>query len=304
MEGVLILGGTGMIGSKLSIDLTNQGYDVKILSTKPSTAENVFYYNYKTESVDMKAFDNVQHIIHLAGANIGEKRWFRKRKQEIVESRVKPILFIKKVLSRENITLKTFISASAVGFYGSNESKSSWFSEYSPSGSDFLSNVCVAWENAANSMSENAERIVILRTGIVLSEKGGVYTKLYKFVSLGLGTVIGSGNQYMPWIHIDDLSRLYLTVLEQPDMLGVYNAVAPDVIDNSEFMHVFAKSLNRGVFPIYVPKILLKVVIGRRSILLTKGVHCVSNRLQKSDFKFLYPNLKDAILNISKRESK
>ena len=203
---VLITGASGYISGHLQQKLKTKGYKVRTLTTNMlhSNVEDCFYWNPENQEINRKAFDSVDYIIHLAGANIGSGRWTKKRKQEILDSRVytTKLLFDKVQLLK--IPLKAFISASATGYYGAVTSDVI-FDEEAPAAHDFLGNVCMLWENEADRFNELGIRSVKIRTGVVLSNDAPAMRKMLIPIRLCIGSPLGSGKQYIPWIHIDDL---------------------------------------------------------------------------------------------------
>src|ERR1035437_6461778 len=205
---VLITGGSGLIGKHLTSKLLDSGNKVSHLSRntdKPGLVR-VFKWIPDKEFIDPEALDGIDYIVHLAGANIGEKRWNEKRKTEIIESRVNSAKFLHKVISRKGIRLKAFISASATGFYGTSAS-GKFFNENDPPGNDYLANVCQQWEEASDLFNNSGIRTVNIRTAVVLEKSDSALSKLMKPAKYGFLFQTGDGRQYMPWIHISSEER-------------------------------------------------------------------------------------------------
>ena len=221
MNKILIAGGTGFVGKQLVSFLSGKGYELSVLSRKELTGnEKVTYYQWDIEKafIDTKAFEGVNTIINLTGANIGEKRWTKKRKKELVDSRVQSIELLFKYVSENKFPIKTVISSSAVGYYGAVTSDTI-YTETSQKGSDFLAAICTQWEDTANQFSTIGARVVILRKGVIVGKGGGLYQKLAPLANKGINPAVGSGKQYMPLIDIRDLLRLYeflLTLIIPP----------------------------------------------------------------------------------------
>lgn len=296
-EVVLITGANGAVAQVLAKKLDKE-YSVRFL-TRKKEHENEFEWNIKNETIDEKAFENVSHIIHLAGANIAEKRWTDERKKEIISSRIDSAKLILKTLEKNNIKLKSFISASAVGIYGAITSEKI-FSENDEKGNDFLSEVVFLWEKAADEFSDKnlAERVVKVRTSIVLSEKEGALKKMAEPIKFGIGSPIGSGKQYMPWIHINDLCSVYEFALKNPEINGAYNASAPEHTTNKNFTKLIAEVLEKPLFMPNIPAFVMKLMFGELSVALLEGSRTSSEKLQNAGFEFEFPNLKETLKDL------
>jgi hypothetical protein len=294
----LITGGSGLIGKYLTTSLLKEGYKVTHLLRKENQSGKVrvFLWDAEKKLIDRDAFEGVDFIIHLAGANIGEKRWSRKRKEEIIKSRVDSARFLHKTVIDNRIHLKAFISASATGIYGS-ETSGKIFNENDPAGSDFLGSVCKQWEEAADLFSNSGIRTVKIRSGVVLEKSDSALSKLMTPGKFGFLIQTGSGLQYMPWIHINDLCNIYLKALEDSEMAGAYNAVAPQQVTHVEFMHVLAKVMRLPVLP-PVPGFLIRIALGEMSDVILKGNRISSEKIMNRGYSFLFRTLEDALYNI------
>ena len=230
-EIVLITGANGLVAKELSKKLEKE-YTIRFLTRKKRT-DNEFEWDVKNQTIDEKALENVSHIIHLAGANISEKRWTDERKKELISSRVDSAGLILKTLRKNNIKLKSFISASGINYYGT-ETTEKIFTENDGPGNDFLSEVVVLWERAADDFKEQnlAERVVKIRTAVVLSEKDGALKKMIPTIKMGIGSPLGSGKQYIPWIHIKDICSIYEFALKNSELDGAFNATSPEHTTN------------------------------------------------------------------------
>lgn len=291
MTKILITGGTGLVGRQLTKKLLEKNYEVVILTRNPKD-DNEFQWNINEGYIDENAFENIEYVIHLAGAGIADKRWTDKRKQEIIHSRVESINLLFQKIKEYKVNLKGFISASAIGFYGAKTSDKI-FTETDKPANDFLGKVCSLWEEAAHQFKKESSRTVILRTGVVLTKKGGALAKM----KTPIISPIGSGKQYMPWIHIDDLCAMYITSIES-NLSGIYNAVAPEHQTNKSFSKVLAKKIKRPFLPIGVPSFLLKLIFGEMAVILLKGSRVSSKKIEKSGFKFQFPTLPKALENL------
>ncbi|HEX9510896.1 MAG TPA: TIGR01777 family oxidoreductase [Puia sp.] len=320
MPNILITGGTGMIGTALSRMLLEKGYDVTLLSrsarpsgpsqTSPSQATGPSgtssgrpalrkaHWDLRTATIDPDAIRQADYIIHLAGAGVADKRWSKKRKKEIVESRTQSSALLIKALQEIPNKVQAVVSASAIGWYGPDPAipNPDPFEETAPADEDFLGETCRLWEDSITPVTAMGKRLVILRTGIVLSRKGGALTEFKKPVKMGVAAILGSGKQVVSWIHIEDLCRLFLQAIEQPDWRGVYNAVAPKPVDNRTLTLELARRLKGKYYvPVYVPSFLLKIVVGELSIEVLKSATVSTKKARIAGFQFLYPSIQSAL---------
>ncbi len=298
MPNILISGGTGLIGNHLSKRLQEKGYTVYILSRSGMTNQKIFTWSPRQNKIDPKAVKIADYIIHLSGTNIGAKRWTRKRKKEIIDSRVNTANLIFRSCKKQGVFPRAFISASGTGYYGMQTTQKI-FTETSPPADDFLGNTCRQWEQAADIFKEKGVRTVKIRTGIVLSDKGGTLPILSKLVKSGLGAVIGTGRQYMPWIHIDDLCNIYIKALEDEQMRGTYNAVAPEHVTNKQFTKIMAQILHKPLFLLPVPGMIMKLLYGKMAGILLKGSRVSSGKIQEKKYHFQFRELHQAIISLS-----
>ena len=288
MAKILVTGGTGLVGRRLTTLLTEKNHEVRILSRNPKD-KNEFKWDVSKGFVDDKAIENIDYIIHLAGAGIADKRWTKERKEVIVNSRVATANLIFDKIKTQNIPLKGFISASGSNYYGA-QTTAKVFKESDAVGTDFLGQVCLRWEAAANQFKDLNIPVTILRTGVVLSKTGGALEKM----RTPIVSPLGSGNQYLAWIHIDDLCNLYIKAVEE-DFEGVYNTVSPESHTNRTFSKTLAKAIKRPYLPIAVPGFLLKLVFGELAIILLEGSRLSSDKLEKKGFVFQYKELESAL---------
>ncbi len=308
METVLISGGTGLIGQHLSSLLIASGYRVIILSRSPGkqSKENIQYaiWNVQEGIMDEQAFCSADYIVHLAGANVAEKRWTKKRKKEIIESRTQSSELIVDSLKTLPHKIKAVISASAIGWYGPDTkgSPQKGFTENTAADDSFLGRTCALWEDSIIP-AENFTRLVILRTGIVFSNEGGAFAEFKKPISKGIAPIIGSGKQIISWIHIADLCKMYLFAVKNQELHGIYNAAAPTPVSNKELILSMAAKIRGKVFiPVYVPGFLLKLILGELSIEILKGTTVNPEKIRKQGFSFNYPTLEHAINDLVKND--
>ncbi len=307
MATVLITGGTGMIGKALTQALLEKNYKVIILSRgagnqQPETRNLSFaQWDINNQSVDNTAISAADYIIHLAGAGVADKRWTKKRKNEIKDSRVRSGELIVKALREIPNTIKAVISASGIGWYGADPVNPNPrpFREDDPADSAFLGETCKAWEESLEPVKKMGKRLVKLRAGIVLSNEGGALKEFKNPLRFGVEAMLGNGKQVISWIHIEDMVRLFITAIEDQNVTGVYNAVAPEPVSNKKFMLQLAE-INKGRFfiPVHVPSFVLKLVLGEMSIEVLKSATVSADKIHYSGFVFLYPSLEAALKNL------
>jgi uncharacterized protein len=301
MATIMITGGTGMIGTALTKELVNRDHDVIILTRDPSglkAARGSSYaqWDLHNQTINKEAVERADIIVHLAGANLGKGRWTDKRKKEIVDSRVKSGQLIIKALKEIPNKVKAVISASAIGYYGADPQipNPKPFTESDPPSNDFLGSLVQQWENTISRSTALGKRLVILRSGIVMSREGGAYPEFKKPLRFGLAAVLGSGRQIVSWITIDDLVRLYTEAIENENLNGIYNAVAPEPVCNRDLIFSIAKKQSFQV-PFHVPAFLLKTLLGEMSIEVLKSTTVSAEKIRQQGFHFLYPTIEQAI---------
>ena len=290
---ILITGGTGLIGQYLKRTLEQKNVSVRILTRNPSK-KNEYYWDPFKKELDKTAFEDVTVLINLSGAGIADGRWTSSRKQELEDSRVQANTFLFSQISNMP-ALKHFISASGINAYTPNQEIA--LTEDSPYGQDFLSGLTRKWEESALLFSPNV-KVSIVRTAVVLSSKGGAYPKLASLTKFGLGSGLGSGKQPIPWIHISDLTNIYLYLIEK-ELGGTYNAVAK-CTPNKEFMRQLAFTLKKPFFLPNVPGWAMKLLLGEMSTMLLDGVRASNQKLRETGFSFVYDELQTALEQLSK----
>ena len=302
---VLISGGTGMIGSHLSQHLIERGYEVIILTrdkNKSSQNPHIFYsyWNVEKSIIDVDVVRKADHIIHLAGAGVMDKKWTEAYKKVILSSRTKSAELIITCLKDHDHHVKSFVSASAIGWYGEDEKKlknKKEFIETDLATDDFLGKTTLLWEASTDPVTSLGIRLIKLRTGIVLSNDGGVLKEYKMPLRFGVAPVLGNGKQTVSWIHIDDLCRMYCEAIENIYLNGSYNAVAPHPVPQKILILSLAEKLRNNFFiAVYVPAFLLKLRFGKRSIEILKSATVSSKKITSAGFTFLYPTV-DAALN-------
>jgi len=298
MKTILIAGGTGLVGQLLAQTLNDEGYNVRLISrSKPSNPVfPTFLWNVDKGVADGNAFKEVDIVINLAGSGVADKLWTERRKKEITESRVKSnqlLAYCFKNYHRPGL----YISAGAIGFYGHRDDE--LLTEEHVSGDDFLSKSCTSWENAVFETADQSTRLILFRIGIVLSTRGGALQKMIFPWKMGISTSFNPGNQWYSWIHEEDLVRLFVFAIQNEQVKGIYNAVAP----NPEKMYDFAKAMNaqsklpwRMVWSI--PFTILTTAMGEMSTVLTNSAKVSSEKIIKAGFQFKFKKMDEALKNL------
>ena len=291
-KNILITGGTGLIGKHLTERLQRKGNTVTHLSRtrRGENNEKTYIWDIHKSFIEDGALENANIVIHLAGAGVGDARWTSSRKKEIMDSRVLSTRLLSQKLKDRSTPLDAFICASAIGIYGSDLSDD-WKKEETSYGSDFLAQVTGAWETEAKEIEKLGSRLVLLRIGLVLSKAGGALSKLAKPIKLGAGAVLGSGKQYMSWIHIDDLCGIFEQAVTDNTMEGPYNTVAPQPVTNKEMTQAMAKTLNRPLIFPAVPGIALKLALGEMAGIVLNGGRVSCEKIENAGYEFKFPQL-------------
>ena len=297
---VLITGGSGLIGNRITQLLLKQEVEVVHLTRYRNSKSGVktYEWNWENGTIDSKCFKDVTHIIHLAGANISDKAWTTKQKRILVKSRVHTTRLLFNNIQQMD-KLEAFISASGIGYYGARNSDSIFDEESSPY-DDFIAKCCIQWEKSAD-LFERQSRVVKLRTGIVLDKNKGAIPKISSSVKNGFGAPLGKGNQFMPWIHIDDIAQLYIYALTHK-MEGVYNAVSSQHTTNREITTELALQLNKKIRLKKIAPFFIKTAYGEMADLFLNGSRVSNQKLLQTGFTFQYPTLKEALAEITQRK--
>ncbi len=296
---ILITGASGLVGSRLTEMLLQKGHHVSHLGrTKKSGSVKSYVWNVDKGEFDAEALVGVDAIIHLAGAGVADKRWNEQRKKEILESRTKSSALLYETLNKENHAVKAVVSASAIGYYGFCLDERI-FTEESKPGSDYLAQVTRQWEESVDKISSLGIRVAKVRIGIVLSAKGGALTEMAKPVRFGVGASLGTGKQYLSWIHIDDLCAIFMKAVEDDHMHGAYNAVC-DWVTNESITKSIAKVLNRPLLLPPVPGFMMKLIVGEMAVIVVNGSKVSSDKIRKTGFTFQYSDLNEALSELLK----
>ena len=295
---VLITGGTGLIGTRLAEMLIDSGYEVALLSREPAKSSHFrsFRWDPRAGTIDEAAVPYADYIINLAGASVSDGKWTDERKRDIMTSRLGGLALLSRELAKPGHHVRAVVSASAIGIYGDAGDK--LLGEEMPPAvptHDFLADVSHQWELAAGPVAALGIRTVIPRIGIVLSTKGGALPQMARPVKLGAGAALGSGKQYMSWIHLDDLCRLFIAMLEDETWRGTYNAVAPNPMTNQQFTETLAQVLHRRLVLPKVPAFGLKLALGEMSDIVLASQRVSAQKVLAQGFRFEFPELRGAL---------
>lgn len=298
MKTILITGGSGMIGRRLSELLLDKGYKVIWLSRERFKNAEIprYRWDYRKGEIDTEALEKADIVVHLAGSNLGDESWTRHKKQDIVESRVQTAKLLFETYQSMNKKPEAFISASAIGYYGMATEEEIYTEDDQPARNDFLSRTCKKWEAAAFRFNEELDiRTVAIRTAFVIGEKSEAFKKMLLPVKFGLGAPLGKGTQYFNWIHIDDICEVYIKAIENNEMNGVYNAVSPEFITNADFMRNLAKAMNRPFILPKIPAFFLRLFMGESSGMVLEGSRVSSQKIIDTGFEFIFNKSIEAI---------
>ena len=308
METVLITGGTGLVGKNLAKMLVANGYSIIILTRKMPESlpgENIRYalWDVNQQQIDIAAVQQADHIIHLAGAGVMDHKWTASYKKEIIDSRAKSASLIIETLRQHPHKVKTFISASAIGYYGEDTIPGVPFKESDPADTAFLGEVCRLWENSVEPVKELGIRLIKFRIGIVLSETGGALKEFITPLKFGVATILGGGKQVISWIHLTDLCRLFIYAIKNEKVEGVYNAVAPTPVTNKKLVLTLAKKRNSNFYlAMPVHAFALKLFFGGRSIEILKSATVGSTKTEATGFDFQFKTIETAIEDLMKKD--
>ncbi len=306
MQTVLITGGTGMVGQALTNHLIENGYTVIVLTrnAKKSSRLHLSYasWDINKQTIDIDAIQKADIIVHLAGESVATKRWTKKRKEEILQSRVQSGALLVKALKENKHKVKTVITASAIGWYGPDNESSllNGFKESFPSDHSYLGSTCLQWEQSVQPIISLGIRLVTFRIGIVFNKRGGALAEFIKPAKFGLATILGSGNQIVSWVHQQDLCKMISYAMQNDKLIGVYNAVSPSPVSNKHLVNAIASKLNKFYITVKVPEFVLKIMLGEMSIEVLKSAHVCSEKIQETGFEYDFPSLDTALNNLLK----
>lgn len=300
MKNVLITGASGITGQIISKKLLKKGYNIKHLSSNYPFKINkypTYYWNTFNKKINLKALNNIDIIIHLAGTPIFQKKWNKDQKNKIFKSRINGIKILLDSIKKQNNLPKLFLYASGINYYGYNNIEN-YIDENNPPGKDFLSIVTNLCELSVKKIEILGIRVVQFRTGIILYKKSKILNILNKIINFYLGAPLGSGNQFIPWIHIYDLCNIYIKAIEDEKLIGIYNTVAPEQVTNKFFIKKLAFFLNKPLFFPKIPEFIIRLIYGEISNIILKGNSISIKKLLKTKYIFEYPTLEKAFTEI------
>jgi len=301
MQTILITGGTGMVGQSLTNFLLAKGYYVIVLTRQQKQSSRAHFsfaqWDLNKGWIDPSAIAAADYIIHLAGEGVADKRWTTARKKAILDSRVNSSALLVKTLKENPNKVKAIVAASAIGWYGpdNEKSKQSGFVETDPVDSSFLGDTCQQWEESMHPIKLMGIRLVTIRIGIVFNKMGGALAEFMKPAKLGAAAILGDGQQMVSWIHQQDLNRLMLFALETEQVVGVYNAVAPDPVNNAILTKAIAKRFHTWAIPFHVPSFILKIMLGEMSVEVLKSAKVSTSKILAAGFSFDYASMDEAL---------
>ena len=299
---ILITGATGLIGSQIVEDCLKRNIKINFLTTSKRKINSLlnckgFYWNPEKNIINLSCFEGVSTIINLSGASIF-RLWTKTNKRLILSSRVNSLRFLKDTLIKNKIKIDSIVSASGIGAYPTSYDK-----EYDENESErskyFLADVIKEWEQATNSFNDIIKNVSIIRIGLVLSKKGGVLKQTIQPMSFGFGVYFGSGKQWQSWIHINDISGIFLHAASMK-LNGIYNGVAPNPISNFTFTKTISKIRGNVYFLMPVPKPFFKIIFGKMHTILFKSQKISSEKIASTSYKFHFTDIKSALINILK----
>ncbi|MCG5530350.1 TIGR01777 family oxidoreductase [Halorhodospira halochloris] len=298
---ILITGGSGFVGSLLCQRLHEKGHELLVVSRNPGRAQAKLPPRTEIRpEIHNFAENQPEAIVNLAGDSIAEGRWSEAKKQRLIDSRIETTNALVELCRQLKQPPRCLISGSAMGYYGDRGDEE--ITEQSPAGNEFIAELCQQWESAAQQAEDYGVRVALVRIGLVLDRDGGSLAKMLPAFKMGLGGTLGSGKQYMPWIHREDLIRLIVFLLENEKLGGAFNASAPNPVTNAEFTRALAAKLSRpAILP--VPELALKLIFGEMSRVLLTGAKMKPQRLQESGFEFKYPELEQALSEIFDKQT-
>jgi uncharacterized protein (TIGR01777 family) len=295
---ILITGATGMVGKDLVKALKKEGYTIAVLSRKrvKIPGVQVHLWDVYRQKIDTACLQGVDTIVHLAGENIATKKWTKERKEQLIDSRVRSTELLYKTIRENPNQVKEIISASAVGYYG--DCGDEILTETHENGYGFLAECGEQWEKAVDQGEQLGLRVVKIRTGFILKRDEGGLAAMDKPIRFFTGAPLGSGTQWVPWIHYKDVTNIYKTAIANENMRGAYNACAPFPVTNQTLTHSIAKAINRPVWPIKVPEMVLTTILGEMSAVALMSTNTSAQKLLDAGFTFSYTQLDDALNDI------
>lgn len=301
MPTVLIPGGTGLIGRHLSQLLREHRYDVLHLSrTRNLDAEfPAYHWDIQKQELDLEAIERADYMVNLAGAGIADGLWTQSRREAIINSRVDGALLLREGIQKVERKPTAYISSSANGIYGDRGAER--LPETAPPGTGFLADTTKLWETAIDKVKTTGVRVAGLRTGIVLSTQGGAFEKIYAPFKFGLGSYFGDGSAYYAWIHIDDICRMYLHLIEH-DLSGYFNGNAPEPVTIKELAYAIKEVRDKPALVAPVPAFALRMTMGEMADVVLSSTRADASKIGQSGFEWKFAELKPALRDLIVRQ--
>lgn len=292
---VLIAGGTGLIGGEITRLLLQQNFEVRWLSRSAGSAGKVriFKWDIENGTADAAAFNEVTHIINLAGAGVADHRWTNSYKREIKKSRVQSTRLLREKIQQFQAKPEAVINASAIGWYGDTGTRLA--TEEQPAGDDFLADVCVAWEAEAHKFKSLDIRTCIVRVGVVLAHNGGALPTMAKPVRLLAGAPLGDGQQLISWVHINDIANIFIYLMQHPSAEGAFNGAAPRPVSNEKLTEKIAKVLGKPLILPKVPAFVIKAGMGEQAAVALTSTGASADKIRELGYKFKFTKLEPAL---------
>ena len=302
MQTVLIAGGSGLVGSRLTTLLQAKGYRVSHLSRRadPGAAVPRYAWDLDRQSIAAEAVAEADYVINLAGAGIADRLWSKSRKQLIIDSRVKGNELLNRVFQDLDTPPKAYLSASAVGYYGHTGERTA--AETAEPGQGFLTDSVLEWEKAIEPIAQSGMRTGVVRIGIVLSTRGGALQKMLPSYMVNVGAYFGNGRQYYSWIHLDDLCRMFIEALERETYRGTYNAVGPQPATVEQIARTIAKAMDKRALIVPAPAPALRLAMGEMADMLLFSTRVSSEKIEKLGFQFQFPELEGSLRDLLQRK--
>ncbi len=305
MKKIIITGATGLIGRLLCLKLANRGDEVNVFTrdvnsakNKLSQVKNFIKWDYEKINEWKEYLNEIDVVVHLAGANLAANRWNKEYKKLAYESRITSTRNLVEAIAEANNKPKAFICSSAVGYYGNRGDD--YLSEDEQPADNFLAKLCADWEKEAAKVEAHGVRHVSVRTGLVLSKDDGLLKQMIPSFKLFLGGYLGNGNQWFPWIHIDDIVGIYLHAIDNEKLRGAVNATSPGIVRMKVFAKTLGRVLQRPSF-LPIPKFVIKILKGELGNYVTDSQRVVTEKLLRSGYKFKFENLDEALRDLLKK---
>lgn len=298
MRKILITGGTGLLGTAISKSLIEKGNEVCYLSRTENLSAEIKQYKWDIAKakIDINAFDGVTDVVHLAGAGVADKRWTASRKTQIADSRIASAQLLSNIIIENELPVQNFISASAIGIYGNRDDE--WLYENSAPENNWLADICQQWEAATDDLTEWGIRTANVRIGLVMANNGGALAKLTTGVKLGVNPILGDGKQYYSWIHIDDLVGIFIHLLNNENIIGPINAVAPEPVNNKTFTIAIQKAMGKKALNPKMPRLAMDLALGEMASVLFDSVRVNADLIQEKGYQFKFETIDKALTNL------